>query len=154
LYTESGDPGPSLVKSLQSHIGPTGSVIVWYKPFEKTRNTELATRLPASKEFFESVNSRIFDLMEIFSKQHYVHKDFKGSSSIKKVLPVLVPELSYGDLDIKEGGTASQAWKKLVDGEYTRTEGDKIKEGLKKYCDRDTYAMYAIWRCLHDQISK
>jgi hypothetical protein len=29
-----------------------------------------------------------------------------GSYSIKYVLPELVPELSYQDLEIKEGGTA------------------------------------------------
>jgi hypothetical protein len=30
--------------------------------------------------------------MDVFSKQFYVHKDFKGGTSIKDVLPVLVPE--------------------------------------------------------------
>jgi len=30
-----------------------------------------------------------------------------GRSSIKNVLPALVPELSYKDLEVQEGGTAS-----------------------------------------------
>jgi len=150
IHTESGDPCPVLVKSLRSHIGPKGSVIVWYKPFEKTRNTEMGMRLPECKVFFEEINKRIFDLMEIFSKQYYVHKDFKGSSSIKKVLPVLVPELSYKELLIKEGGTASQAWKKIVDGKYSKEEAKELINALKIYCNLDTYAMYAIFKRLVD----
>jgi len=106
----------------------------------------MAARMPDTREFFESVNARIFDLMEIFSKQHYVHKDFKGSASIKKVLPVMVPDLSYKDLDIREGGAAAQSWKKIIDRKCTVAETEKIAEDLKKYCERDTYAMYAIWR--------
>jgi hypothetical protein len=39
----------------------------------------------------------------VFAKQHYVHPDFRGSTSIKAVMPVLVPQLSYDDLEIKEG---------------------------------------------------
>ncbi|MDD4989592.1 MAG: DUF2779 domain-containing protein [Candidatus Pacebacteria bacterium] len=150
LHMGSDDPCPALVESLQSHIGLKGSVIVWYKPFEKSRNTEMGIRLPGCKEFFESVNGRVFDLMEIFSKQYYVHKDFKGSSSIKKVLPVLVPELSYKELLIKEGGSASQAWKKLVDGKYSKEEAVEIANALKVYCNLDTYAMYMIFKRLND----
>jgi hypothetical protein len=150
IHTGSDDPCPALVKSLQSHIGPKGSVIVWYKPFEKSRNSEMGIRLPGCKEFFEAVNNRVFDLMEIFSKQYYVHKDFKGSSSIKKVLPVLVPELSYNELLIKEGGSASQAWKKLVDGKYSKEEAEEVTKALKTYCNLDTYAMYMIFKRLMD----
>ena len=32
---------------------------------------------------------------------------FNGSASIKQVLPVLCPELSYKELDIQEGGSAT-----------------------------------------------
>ena len=38
----------------------------------------------------------------------------KGSYSIKLVLPALVPELSYDDLSIKEGGTASNTFLSMV----------------------------------------
>ncbi len=41
----------------------------------------------------------------------------KGSYSIKYVLPALVPELSYQDLEIKEGGTASNTFYQMVIGE-------------------------------------
>jgi len=38
----------------------------------------------------------------------------RGSYSIKYVLPALVPELSYNDLDIKEGGTASNTFLSMI----------------------------------------
>ena len=145
LDTEFGDPIPKLAKSLASHIGPKGSVVVWSKTFEISRNKEMGEHLPEYTAFFESVNDRIFDLMEIFSKQLFVHKDFRGSASIKKVLPVMVPELSYKNLAIQEGGAASKTWYDIVSGKYTADEAAKMTEALKVYCGLDTYAMYAIW---------
>jgi hypothetical protein len=90
--------------------------------------------------------------MDIFTKQYYVHKDFQGSTSIKYVLPVLVPELSYKNLIIREGGTASMKWNEMTTGqtsgniEIDRESREQIAENLRKYCKLDTYAMYAIWR--------
>src|SRR3989338_345464 len=155
LYTENGDPSGAFVESLRNHIGPKGSVIVWHKDFECGRNDELAERLPESKAFFDDIKSRIFDLEVIFKKQHHVHKDYKGGSSIKKVLPVLVPSLKYDDLAIKEGGTAAETWNKLTadSSELTADEKDLIIGNLKVYCKLDTYAMYAIWRELDKLIS-
>ena len=86
--------------------------------------------------------------MDVFSKQYYVHKGFKGGTSIKDVLPVLVPELSYDDLAIREGGTASQSWDKITSDETSLAEKSQISRDLKLYCERDTFAMFAIWRFL------
>ena len=62
---------------------------------------------------------------------------------IKAVLPALVPELSYNDLDIKEGGTASNTFLSIVNGSF---KGDVIKtrNQLLEYCKLDTYAMVKI----------
>ncbi|MEX2010400.1 MAG: DUF2779 domain-containing protein [Parcubacteria group bacterium] len=153
LYVESGDPSRSFVDSLQSHIGGTGSVIVWHKDFECGRNRELGLRLPDAKSFFDGLEKRILDLEDIFKKQLYVHKDFRGSSSIKKILPVLVPELSYKELAIQEGGSAADAWNKLTTGGMNDSEKEASTEALREYCKLDTYAMYAIWRKLFELVS-
>ena len=102
----------------------------------------------------ESINKRIYDLMDVFSKQYYVHKHFKGSTSIKCVLPVLVPELSYKDLHIQEGGTASQSWDKIALGSASKAEKEQIAKDLLAYCELDTYAMYAIWRELYKLLNE
>jgi hypothetical protein len=72
----------------------------------------------------------------------------KGKTSIKYILPVLAPELSYKALDIKEGATASDTWNKIVRGEFFKEEAQEKTEHLKTYCKLDTYAMYAIWKYL------
>jgi hypothetical protein len=146
------DPSAALAASLQKHFGNTGSVVVWNKKFECGINEQMGKRIPAAKVFLDSLNSRVYDLMDIFQKQFYVHKDFKGGVSIKDVLPVLAPDLSYADLTIKEGGAASQSWDKIASSEIGQNEKDSIARDLKLYCERDTYAMYAIWRHLNDLI--
>jgi CRISPR/Cas system-associated exonuclease Cas4 (RecB family) len=134
-----------LVKTLKENIGPVGSVIVWNESFEKGRNKELAELHPEYKEFLEDVNSRVFDLMKVFKKD-YLHPDFNGSASIKNVLPVLLPELSYKALDIQNGTMAMTEWERML-AEHT-TDGDKteIKKNLLKYCKLDTLAMVEIYK--------
>ena len=67
----------------------------------------------------------------------------RGSYSIKYVLPALVPELSYDDLPIKEGGTASNIFLSMLN---ETIEGDvkETRRQLLEYCELDTYAMVKI----------
>jgi hypothetical protein len=148
LHTENSDPSRAFAEHLEKYIGKAGSIIVWNKKFECKINEQIGDRLPEYRAFIEDLNSRVYDLMDIFSKQYYVHKDFQGSTSIKYILPVLAPELSYKSLNIQEGGTASQAWDKITTGDFTPAEKKQIALDLKEYCKLDTYAMYAIWKAL------
>lgn len=148
LHEEPTDPSIPIINKLREMIGPEGSIIVWSKRFEKGINSQLAERCPEHADFLENINDRIYDLMEIFQKQFYVHHEFKGKVSIKKVLPVMVPELSYKELEIKEGGAAMDAWYEMVFGNGSREDKKKISADLRTYCGLDTYAMYAIWKKL------
>ena len=151
LHAKMEDPDPDFVASLQEHIGSGGSIIVWSKAFECTLvNEAIVARRPEYAEFLRGFNSRVYDLKDIFSKQYYIHKDLWGKTSIKKVLPVLAPALSYKELDIREGATASAAWPKIVWGEVNEAERKRICEALLKYCGLDSYAMYAIWQALNN----
>lgn len=146
LHTENTDPLKSVIAKLKEYIGPKGSVIVWSKRFEKSINSQLAERHPEDAIFLEDINKRIYDLMEIFQKQLYVHPGFKGKVSIKKVLPVLAPSLSYKDLEIQEGGAAMEAWYDMVFADKSLEEQQVVASNLLKYCCLDTYAMYVIWK--------
>jgi hypothetical protein len=150
IYTENSNPDEAFILAMQEYLPDNGTVIVWNKSFEMNRNRELAKRNPEYKEFLENVNSRVIDLMDVFSEQHYVHPKFKGKTSIKYILPVLAPELSYKVLDIQEGATASDTWNKIVRDEFDADEKKEKTESLKTYCKLDTYAMYAIWKHLVD----
>jgi len=136
-----------LLKSLKENIGPTGSVLVWYEIFEKGRNKELAELHPEYREFMEDVNNRVFDLMKVFKKD-YLHPDFQGSASIKKVLPVMLPELSYKGLDIQNGTMALSEWEKMINDGLDEDEREEIRKNLLAYCKLDTLAMVEIFNKL------
>jgi hypothetical protein len=152
LVTDTDEPSEALIKRLLSVIGEKGTVIVWNKSFECGRNRELAKLQPQFAAFMESINSRTYDLMDPFKKGYYVDYRFHGSQSIKKVLPVLVPELSYKDMEIGEGTAAMMAWYKMTHDSNSAFESgsikikDQIKQNLLKYCELDTLAMVEIWK--------
>jgi hypothetical protein len=150
LHTKMSDPSEEVVKLLEKYIDPKGTIIVWYRPFEESHiNKKIAERLPEYKDIIARINNQIYDLRDVFTKQHFVHPDFKGKTSIKKVLPVLTPEHQYKDLVINEGGQASEEWWKMVSGSVGTKEQEEIARNLKIYCGLDTYAMYAIWKYLN-----
>lgn len=149
LHTKTNCPAHDLAKSLQENIGPQGSVLVWYSNFEMSRNREMAEMLPDFAEFFKDLNSRVVDLMVPFSEGMYIDPDFKGSASIKKVLPVLVPELSYKELDIQEGLTAQRLWMEAVlEDKFSQIKKEVLFHSLLKYCELDTLAMVRIYEKL------
>lgn len=149
LATQPGDPSTAIATALTQAIGPTGSVIVWNKGFECGRNTELAKLCPQFAEQLLDINTRTYDLMDIFSLGWYVDARFHGSASIKKVLPVLVPELSYAGLSIGEGATAMIKWYESVYGtELASEQRQQIWDDLRTYCGLDTLAMVKIWQYL------
>ncbi|HAS84610.1 MAG TPA: hypothetical protein DCS23_00845 [Candidatus Yonathbacteria bacterium] len=152
LHEKRSDPSDAVAKLLEKHIGKSGTVIAWNKSFEAGVNRELGERLPEHKATMERINNMLYDLMDVFKKQHYVHPKFKGSTSIKKVLPALV-DLSYDSLVIKEGGQASNSWWEMTDKKTPPETSGHISKHLKIYCGQDTYAMYAIWEKLYQMLA-
>lgn len=136
-----------LLKMMREKIGPIGSVIVWNEGFEKGRNKELAEIHPEYADFLEDINRRVHDLMLVFKKD-YLHPEFFGSASIKKVLPVLLPDLSYKKLEIQDGTMALSEWERSTKDTVNSTERESIRENLLKYCKLDTLAMVEIWKVL------
>jgi hypothetical protein len=125
--------------------------LVWYKPFEYSKTGQLAVDFPQYADKLFAIQSRLVDLMVPFKQGHYRHPEMKGSSSIKKVLPVLIPELSYDDLNIGEGGTASLTYSQLPSMD-SETREQKIKD-LLEYCKQDTWAMVRIWEWIGERIN-
>jgi hypothetical protein len=126
---------------------------VWHAPFERGVNSEIAKRRPEYVAVIERINAQLCDLEKIFTEQHYVHPGFRGRTSIKAVLPVLCPELSYDDLAIKDGASASNEWWRMISGTTSPAEKRAIADALRAYCDRDSYAMYAIWKKLWEEVA-
>ncbi len=154
LHSENSNPVKPLSEALKSQIGDDGTVFVWYESFEKGCNRLMGKVAPEFSEFYENLNERIVDLMIPFSTCSYVHKDFFGSASIKKVLPVLIPELTYGDLEIQGGNSAQRLWMETVLDGKSPDKKDKLLQDLKKYCELDTNAMVKIHQHLVETVKE
>lgn len=153
LHRDNSDPARSLAQQLIQDIGTEGSVIVWFEGFEKSRNTELGDMFPEYKNAMQAINDRVVDLIIPFKQKWYNDPRFEGSASIKKVLPVVCPELSYKTLGIQEGGSAQRLWMEAVLDGTREAEKEKILADLLEYCGLDTLAMVEIWRKLHEVTS-
>jgi hypothetical protein len=154
LQMTCADSSEEVARLLEKHVEQSGTVIVWHAPFEKSVNKEIARRTPELRIIMERINTQIYDLKEVFAKQYYVHPDFRGRVSIKKVLPAIVPELKYTDLEVQEGTQAMGAWWEMVASGTEPERKEELATALKRYCGMDTYAMYAIWQHLRAVISE
>ena len=144
--------GPeSVIQRLCDTIGESGSVVSWHASYEKTINKEMAKMYPEYCKKLENINERMFDLEDVF-KEAYTDARFYGSTSIKKVLPILCPQLSYEMLAVQDGTQAMEQWFKMVDQETDTTAQKNIKNSLLEYCKLDTYAMVEIYRTLKNLI--
>ncbi len=136
----------ALVLALRADIGPKGSLVAWNMRFERGCNKLLGKMFPEHVHFLHNMSDRTVDLMDPF-KANYVDLAFEGSTSIKKVLPVLCPELSYNDDAVHDGGMAVAAWVEMVEtiNEHKR---ERLTRELREYCELDSLAMVRIFQYL------
>ncbi len=147
-----GDPRAELVRRLLEDIGPDGDILAYNAGFERMVLAELALAFPVHVSALQEIIGRIKDLRTPFQSGWYLVPAMNGRTSIKVVLPALVPSLSYSDLEIQEGGTASGMFQQLLNGRYT---GDptQLRNDLLAYCERDTYAMVKVLEVLEQSFA-
>ena len=140
------DPRRSIAESMIKHLPAQGTIMAYNESFEKKCIKSLAEHCPDLADQLLSFNERFLDLIIPFRSGGYYDLNFKGSFSLKNVLPALCPEnkeLDYDNLEISDGGTASSTFKKM---QSLSEDEIKIKRNnLREYCRLDTYAMYAIY---------
>lgn len=144
LHPDTTDPRRPLMESLIRDIGETGSIVAYNASFEKRVIRDLAAIFPEHRRNLRRYLPRFWDLLDIF-RNSYFDPAFGGSTSIKKVLPVLIPELSYTTLEVQSGDIAQLAWKEMTStpDESKRLE---LEHSLKEYCKLDTLAMVELYR--------
>jgi hypothetical protein len=143
LAEAESDPRISFLKNLLQVTKGQGDIIVYNKTFESARLGELAEDFPEYSNQIEKRKSRLKDLMFPFRHKHYYTPSMKGCHSLKAVLPALVPDLSYDELEIADGANASRAFESLY-FEKDEIRKKEIREQLLKYCGMDTMAMVRI----------
>jgi len=136
-----------LAELLIAALGDAGSVVV-YSHFEKQRLKALSQLYPDLADSLDAIQIRLFDMLPVIKRNVY-HPDFRGSFSIKSVLPALVPDLDYSQLDIAGGDAAITCFARIARGEITGVEAAESRQSLLEYCKMDTLAMVR----LHDVLS-
>jgi len=149
LANDGKDPRAAFAETLWNTVQGAGSIFV-YSNYEMTTLKGLAKQgIPHGSELCEMLTERGVDLLKIVQERVYL-KAFKGSFSIKSVLPAMVPGLSYQDLKIKDGNTAAAEYKRMIAGTTPSSESEQIYRDLLAYCKRDTEAMVelfgAMWK--------
>lgn len=147
LADATGDPREALTLALIRDLEEEGDVLAYNASFEKQRLQELARDLPTHAPALQRIIARLKDLHTPFKAGWYVAPAMNGRTSIKVVLPALVPELSYADLAVQEGGTASLRFQQLLTGSYPG-DAAQLRQDLLAYCGRDTYAMVKVLEVL------
>ena len=92
-------------------------IVVHHAEFETKRIEELADYSPAHRLRLTNLVDRVRDTEVPFKENWYLHPGQMGRSSIKVVLPTLAPELTYDEIEIAEGQSASLAFGDLFRGE-------------------------------------
>lgn len=146
LHTEPTDPRTPLSTQLLKDIGPVGTIIAYNASFEKSVIAALGSYLPDLSHHLHSLIPRFWDLLDVF-RNHYFDPAFHGSNSIKSVLPILCPDLSYKTLEVQDGSSAQAIWLNLIS---TKDEQNKssLSSALRSYCHLDTLAMVRIYQYL------
>jgi len=137
-----GDWRRDMTEAMLRDLGDTGSIVV-YSGYEKGRLRALGDTFPDLKSNLDAVIERLFDLEQVF-KKGYQHPDFGGRTSIKKVLPVMVPELSYKRLAVNNGDDALGVFGLMRVKEMDEALVPAKREQLLRYCELDTMAMVRL----------
>ncbi|MDP3697375.1 MAG: DUF2779 domain-containing protein, partial [Candidatus Taylorbacteria bacterium] len=154
LHEENSDPSEAVAKHLIDDIDPLGTVLAWNVGFERSVTNELASRLPVYENPLRRICGQMQDLMDVFSKQHYVHKDFKGRVAIESVMNALLPEMTYDHLPYTGQDVGFVWWSDIANKGIKPSERENKIHLIREYCEQDTKVMVDIFWILDDIITK
>ena len=143
------DPRKEFVEKLLDQLPEDACVLVYNKNFEIGILNELIPLFPEYEARIENIINNVRDLMIPFRNKDVYRWEMEGSYSLKYVLPALVPELKYDEMEISDGGMAANAWMRLWEMEDSG-EIVKVRNALFEYCKLDTLAMDRILVKLFD----
>ena len=140
----SGEPPMRrLAESMLRALGKFGPVLM-YTSYERTVINGLIARFPDLAVPLQAIVERLVDLHPP-TKQFYYHPAMAGSWSLKAVLPTIVEDFRYSELEgIQEGTAASEGYLEAIHPETLPQRKAQLKEQLLRYCKCDTEAMVRL----------
>jgi hypothetical protein len=153
LFDGEGDPRPAAAQAIIDACRGASTVTAYYAQFEQACIRLVAEACPEHATELLAIAESIVDLLPIV-REHVYHPGFGGSFSLKKVLPALVPELTYQGLAIAEGETAQVRLSQMIFERETMTDEQRleIRDALLEYCELDTKAMIALEERLREMV--
>lgn len=130
-----------LAESLIRDLEGDGSVLS-YSTFENQIINGLIKTCPDLEVPLTNIAGRLVDLLEC--TKCVSHPEFRGSNSIKAVLPVLVPGMTYEGMPIANGDDALVTFAYMALGKFSPEECVQKREEMLRYCEQDTLAMVKI----------
>lgn len=137
-----------IAKNLIDIFGDTGSIIT-YSSFEKNIILKFGEMYPDLLPQLHLIADRIVDFEEIL-RNNYYDRRFHGRTSIKKVLPIMIPEMNYDSFKIGEGDIALSAFAYMAMGLYNEDKIKETKKNLLEYCKQDTLALVEMHKFLSE----
>jgi CRISPR/Cas system-associated exonuclease Cas4 (RecB family) len=144
LHDKQTDPRPDIVFALIAACGTEGSIVVYNQGFEEGVNNKLAADFPEHADAIQAINNRMVDLLVPFKSRQLYRPRQNGSASIKETLPAFIPEMSYANLEIKQGTEASEQFMRFMTGKQAGEETSAMMTNLREYCAQDTLAMVKL----------
>ncbi len=138
------EPSGQCAEALLAALDATGPVFV-YTAYEKRVIDGLAQRFPELVTGLDAINGRLVDLYPL-TKKHFYHPDMQGSWSLKKVLPVVAPDLRYAAGEVQDGTAASAAWLEAQQPGITPARRAVLAAELTRYCALDTEGLIRLTR--------
>jgi hypothetical protein len=137
------DPRKEIAEKLVGEIPEGACVIAYNMSFEKRVMRELGDFVPNLRKRLNAIAEGMIDLMEPFKRRDIYHWRMNGSYSLKSVLPVLVPGMTYEDLEISDGTMASEAYF-AMETIADPAELSRLRKALLEYCEQDTLGLVRL----------
>ncbi len=144
IASPGADPRRDLARRLVE-VTRAAERVVMYTDFEAGQIRYLQRTVPELAAELGGLLVKLIDLKKTV-EQHVYHPEFRGSFSIKQVLPALVPGMSYADVAIADGNLASALLGRMVfdPGGMSAAEIARTRADLLAYCGLDTLAMVKL----------
>ena len=143
------EPVGKFLDSLLASIPDKACIVAYNKSFETRVLNGVATFFPRHRDKIGTVIENMRDIAVPFRTKAYYDWQMTGSYSLKDVLPALVPGASYDEMEISDGGMATDAYFRMCSADDP-AEMDRIRRGLLEYCTLDTLAMVRIFEKLRE----
>ena len=143
------DPREALIIQMikDLNVYNTNGKILMYSSFEKTMINTFIRDFPKYSTELKKITERLVDLGVVFRK-YLKTEATQNTWSLKTVLPIFLPELSYQDLEIQQGMAAMDVYRNLSNS-LNDDEYGLHRKNMFAYCELDTMAVLKLYNLQH-----